>query len=79
MKSNSTTVKNSYRFTDMKNQIWILQDGVHIRVKNNKSLIATLPESKQSTVQSWLKENKIKIQKADHTNLKLLTEFLDSI
>lgn len=79
MKSNSTTVKNSYRFTDMRKQLWLLQDGDYTRVKNNKAFISTLPESKQSTVQTWLKENKIKIQKADHTNLQLLTAFLDSI
>lgn len=78
MKANSSTVKNSYRFTDMKKQIWILQNGEYLKIDNNKDLIANLPENQHSIVQTWLKENKVKIQKADNSKMQLLITFLNS-
>lgn len=77
MKTNSTTVKNSYRFGDMQKQIWFLQNGEYTKVKNNKELVSIFSEPQYENVGTWLKENKIKIQKTDNTKLQLLVSYLN--
>lgn len=73
---NTGAVYYDYRFTEMEKQIFLLVDGHYIKIKNNKKFADQFPDEERTNIQKWLKTNKIKIQKADNSELELLSKYL---
>ena len=73
---NTGAVYYDYRFTKMEKQIFLFLNGQYYKVKNNKRFIDQFPDEAQANIQKWLKNNKIKIQKADNSSLELLCKYL---
>ena len=76
LKANTGSVYYRFRFTNLEKQMWLLLNDHYYKVNNNKTFISSFPSDQQSTIKAWLKENKIKIQKADNLELDLLSNYL---
>jgi hypothetical protein len=70
---------NRSRFSKLKKRIWVLMEEDYHPIKNNKTFGALFSIEKQDLLKKWLKETRIKIQKADDAQLLMIIEYLDSI
>jgi hypothetical protein len=76
---NSGSVYYRYRFTKLDKQMWLLLDGNYRKVNNNKSFLNSFPDDKKLAIKNWLKKNKLKIQKADSSELELFSNYLKEL
>lgn len=76
LKVNTGSVYYRYRFTNLEKQMWLLLNDHYFKINNNKSFIRSFPSEQQKSIKAWLKENKIKIQKADNLELELISNYL---
>jgi hypothetical protein len=79
LKNNPNNVYYPYRFSTIQRDVSLLINGELFKVKNNKVFVSYFPENRQKNIRSWLKKNKIKVQKATYTEMKELTGFLSEI
>ena len=75
LSTKSQTGSFQRKFSDLKKQIWFLKNGEYHHVKKNKSLIELFESEQQANLQKWFKSNRVKIQKANDADLKLLAEY----
>jgi len=76
LKVNTGSVYYRYRFTNLEKQMWLLLNERYFKVNNNKSFIRSFPVEQQTSIKGFLKENKIKIRKADTLELELISNYL---
>jgi hypothetical protein len=79
MKENSQDYTYTHRFSNMQRQTTLYINDHFYRIKNNKEFISYLPEEQRETVKVWMKEKKIKIEKADSQRLDQLVKYLDKL
>lgn len=75
----SSNSSYDYQFSEAKKWMYLVIDSQWLSITNNKSLIKKIEEAKQKDLKRWLKENRIKIQKANDHQLYFLTNYLDSL
>lgn len=77
-KLNTTTSTSAfdYQFTDSKKEIWVNRKGKLEQISNNRSLINLFDDAQGKKLKKWLKQSRIKIQKANNQQLLILAEYL---
>lgn len=79
LKSSASQGYTVRQFNSLKKKIWIIFDGTMYPINKNQDLISLYPIDKQSELKSWLKENKLKIKKAEDPQLTLIANYLDEM
>lgn len=69
-----------YRFSKDFTQVFWWKDELNvIELKRNKSLLENLNKEQQQTTRKWLRQNKMKVQKATYLQLELLSQYLHQL
>jgi len=76
MKTTTSTSVYDYRFTEARRQIWIVKSNQIQMLSNNKSLLKLYSNEQAIEIKKWLKDQRIKINRASNHQLQLLAEYL---
>lgn len=76
------TVNQQYDFQFTKNftsVYYVYKPGEYVELKNNKTLLKLVKNDKQAELKKWLRKKRIKVKKTDHKQIKLLSQYLNSL
>ena len=76
---NLTSGVQSYYFTEPAKESYLLIEGTFIPYKSNRSFVKTFDPALQKTVKQFMKEAKVKVNKAPDSQIRHLVEYCNSL
>lgn len=76
---NLTSGQQSYYFTDPERSAYLLQDGVFMPYRNNRTFLKAFDKTRRKMIKQHLNQNKLKVNRVSDTQMAKIIQYCESV